>query len=320
MMKETGLANQTALANLGGTQKEIMQRLQGMKVELALVQSFFKEVMTPDIDYGVIPGTDKPTLLKPGAEKLCELYGYAITLASLDEEKDNATGFYRVRATVRLVSKATGLIIAEGVGEANTMEARYRWRWLADYKLPKDFSTAGLEFQTRTSKRGSSFKVYKVENDDPFTLWNTVLKMAKKRALIDATLSATRLSGMFGQDMEDIQAWQEKGVPIDAEFTVRDSEGEAAPPPEAPKVEPPATPTVAKGTATNTVRKDKAAASKRNYSEFWTVCNKAFGGEFGTRAKLKEMYDTESAQDLTDEQFEAVIAAAQAVVNGGKLV
>src|SRR5688572_15251827 len=34
---------------------------------------------TPDApegeDYGVIPGTKKPTLLKPGAEKICNVYG-----------------------------------------------------------------------------------------------------------------------------------------------------------------------------------------------------------------------------------------------------
>jgi hypothetical protein len=32
---------------------------------------------------------------------------------------------------------------------------------------------------------------------------NTIIKMAKKRAYIDATLSATRTSGIFTQDLED---------------------------------------------------------------------------------------------------------------------
>jgi len=34
---------------------------------------------------------------------------------------------------------------------------------------------------------------------------NTVLKIAKKRALVDATLSVTRSSGLFTQDVEDIE-------------------------------------------------------------------------------------------------------------------
>jgi hypothetical protein len=37
----------------------------------------------------------------------------------------------------------------------------------------------------------------------PFSLVNTLLKMARKRALIDAILSATRASRIFTQDIED---------------------------------------------------------------------------------------------------------------------
>jgi len=36
------------------------------------------------------------------------------------------------------------------------------------------------------------------------TLKNTILKMAKKRAKVDATLAATRSSGIFTQDIEDM--------------------------------------------------------------------------------------------------------------------
>ena len=39
---------------------------------------------------------------------------------------------------------------------------------------------------------------------NPFEIANTLLKMAKKRALIDAVLSATRSSDLFTQDMEDL--------------------------------------------------------------------------------------------------------------------
>ena len=44
----------------------------------------------------------------------------------------------------------------------------------------------------------------RIENDEIFSQRNTLLKMAKKRALVDAALSAGRLSDMFTQDMEDI--------------------------------------------------------------------------------------------------------------------
>jgi hypothetical protein len=39
------------------------------------VVEFVRTVMREGVDYGVIPGTDKHTLLKPGAEKLCTLFG-----------------------------------------------------------------------------------------------------------------------------------------------------------------------------------------------------------------------------------------------------
>ncbi len=39
---------------------------------------------------------------------------------------------------------------------------------------------------------------------DSYSLINTLLKMAKKRALVDAVLSATRSSGLFTQDIEEM--------------------------------------------------------------------------------------------------------------------
>ncbi len=46
----------------------------------------------------------------------------------------------------------------------------------------------------------------KLENDNPADDYNTVLKMAKKRALVDAVLTATAASDIFTQDLEDITA------------------------------------------------------------------------------------------------------------------
>lgn len=190
----------------GGTPQEMAARLEDMKTKLNLVQQFFKEVMVPGQDYGVIPGTDKPILLKPGAEKLNELYGYAPAVKSVEEITDKETGFYRARVTVALIHRRTGTFVAEGVGEANTSEGRYRYRWLSENKLPAGIDKSSLHAEEREGRYGR-YKTYRLENEDPWTLWNTVLKMAKKRALIDATLSATRSSGLFTQDVEDLKEW-----------------------------------------------------------------------------------------------------------------
>lgn len=208
---------------------DLSMRLADMKQNRGLTQQFFREVMVSGIDYGTIPGTDKPTLLKPGAESLCELYGYAPTIKHVEETRDYATGFLRSVVTIALVQRGSGEIVAEGIGECNTREARYFWRWIPEWTLRKDFPELWDARNTFKSKEGikrdrSKFTLYRIENDDPYTLWNTVTKMAKKRALVDATLSATRSSGIFTQGEAALNDW------IDADFeTIEDGDYEAKP-------------------------------------------------------------------------------------------
>ena len=54
--------------------------LPAMSMEVALARraaivEFTRRIMVRDQDFGEIPGTNKPTLLKPGAEKLCNFFG-----------------------------------------------------------------------------------------------------------------------------------------------------------------------------------------------------------------------------------------------------
>jgi len=206
-METTAIQEYRETLEIADTPQEMALKLTDMKTKLGLVQRFFKEVMVQNQDYGLIPGTDKPTLLKPGAEKLCEFYGYAPRVKHVEEEKNTETGFYRARVTVALVHRRSGVVVAEGVGEANTMEGRYRWRWVPEWKLPEGIDKSALYSEARKDKHGKTYRMYRLENQDPWTLWNTVLKMGKKRALIDAALSATRSSGIFTQDVEDLAEW-----------------------------------------------------------------------------------------------------------------
>lgn len=183
-----------------------------MKQKLNLTREFFREVMQEGVDYGIIPGTDKPTLYKPGAEGLCEFYNLAPTIGDKVEDKNHETGYYSVDITIRLIHRNTGTIIAEGVGHANTFESRYRWRWYSEYKLPKGLDKSTLFSEERDEwkngrKTGNTYTMYRVENDDMHSIWNTVLKMAKKRALVDAVLSATRSSGIFSQTEDELNAY-----------------------------------------------------------------------------------------------------------------
>jgi hypothetical protein len=146
-------------------------------------------------DYMTIPGTNKPSLVKPGAERTNAAFGCMATFEIIEKEVDHdrlnqyvkrswewhpeirgkkvwteeageSLGLYRYVIGCELVHRASGLVIGSGVGSCSTMEAKYI--------------------------------------DRPRDLENTVLKMGKKRAYIDATLTAFGLSEQFTQDMEDM--------------------------------------------------------------------------------------------------------------------
>ena len=78
-----------ALATM--TEQDFAARLAALKVGRQRVEMVQRELMDKKVDYGVIPGTDKPTLLKPGAEKLCLMYGLVATFDPVLEHGDGET-------------------------------------------------------------------------------------------------------------------------------------------------------------------------------------------------------------------------------------
>lgn len=201
--------------------------LQTAKARLLEFQQFVKFYLKDGEDYGIIPGTPKPTLLKPGADKLCELYGLADTYPDSrihrteDWTKDPPLFDYEV--TCVLIHKSAGFVVGEGMGSCNSYEGKYRWRD-ASRKCPKcsketiikgkeEYGGGWLCF-AKKGGCGAKFldadptimsqNVGRIANPDIADIKNTILKMAKKRAKIDATIAATRSSGIFTQDLEDI--------------------------------------------------------------------------------------------------------------------
>lgn len=91
-------------------------------------------------------------------------FSTSINIENRFENYDKKLVAYEVKVTVY---ESTGRIIAEGIGAANSLERKF---------LKGDF----------------------------FSQINTVLKMCKKRAYVDAILTATGSSALFVQDMEEI--------------------------------------------------------------------------------------------------------------------
>ena len=133
--------------------------------KISQFQQVIQNTLHQNHDYGIIPGTDKPTLLKPGAEKILMMMGLCSEFEIVDSTRDFEKGFFQYQVRCKLLKGDT--VITEGLGACNTREKKYM-------KM------------------------------DPYTMDNTVLKMAKKRALIDATLLVASLSDIFNQDLEDM--------------------------------------------------------------------------------------------------------------------
>ena len=165
------------------------------------LQAFVKTVMKAGVDYGVIPGTGgKPSLFQPGAQKLCEIYGFAVEYASVEGSIiDWQTPLFFFRKRCILTSRRDGRFVCDGVGSCNSREDRYTWRWLYPNEVPK-----GMDKSTLRTREKNKSTQYRVPNEDIYSLVNTMEKMAAKRALVHATLSATRSSGQFTQDVEDL--------------------------------------------------------------------------------------------------------------------
>ncbi|WP_089610071.1 hypothetical protein [Dehalobacterium formicoaceticum] len=190
----------------GSSALDMARRLEETKAKLILTKSFFESVMEKDVDYGTIPGTQKPSLLQPGADKLSNLYGFSKMIEEKQEKKDYDTGHYDVTVKVRLIHRGSQIIAGEGEGSCSTYESKYRYRWVPEWELLSSIDKDSLDYKEKIGKNGQ-FKVYRVENEDLFSQWNTVLKMATKRAFVAAILSATGLSGLFSQDDDDFNSW-----------------------------------------------------------------------------------------------------------------
>lgn len=139
------------------------------------------------MDYGVIPGTPKPSLFKPGAEKLTRLFGLGSRFTLIDKTLDGDRNFALFNYKCEIFHLKSGQVIAECEGTANSQEKKYKertvyiWNDKAKKKLPEKEATP------------------------VYDILNTLQKMAQKRAYVGAVILATGASDFFTQDIDDIE-------------------------------------------------------------------------------------------------------------------
>lgn len=188
------------------------------------MRDFIKSAMVAGRDYGVIPGTKKPTLLQPGAEKLMRFFSLDFVIVPGQHITDwtgqdhGGEPFFYYEFTGRAMRGSR--IIAECVGSCNSWEKKYRYRQgnrvcpnCGQPTIFKSKNDPGFYCWVKKGGCGSVFlpddeRITKqetgmVKNPDIFDTVNTLQKMSIKRSLVGVSLIACNAHEYFTQDVED---------------------------------------------------------------------------------------------------------------------
>ena len=194
------------------TNEQVVARV---AARVRMVNAIFKEIMVKDSDFGLVSGCgDKPALLKPGSEKLLMAFRVA---PQLKIEQTDLSGGHREIRVITTLCGPDGSMLGEGVGSCSTMESKYRYRNVADYtvqdcEIPQDSKERKAEYRAKGFGMKKVDGVWRwvkygddkrTENPDIADTYNTVLKMAKKRSIIDAVLTVFAASDIFTQDVDE---------------------------------------------------------------------------------------------------------------------
>ena len=158
-----------------------------------------KAMLVEGVDYGAIPGTDKPVLLKPGAEKICAFFGYAphYTSEIIEDWDGKMYGeplfYYKYTCTLAKDGKPVG----EGQGSCNSWESKYRHRWVQDppagvdkAALPRrDSTVVEFDFAISKAETGGQYGKPKTYWDD----WAAAIASGEAREVEKETRTGKKL-------------------------------------------------------------------------------------------------------------------------------
>jgi hypothetical protein len=163
-----------------------------------------RAVLVSGTDYGTIPGMgDKPSLFKPGAEKLIQWFGFGFENVrdEIERDGDGTRVGVTYRCTVyKQLADGRKVTVATCEGYAGFDEDKFF--------TPLEAARSKAEASERkwARKDGRAPNSAKWENASEYRApWNSVLKMAQKRALVGAAIDATAAAGLFTQDLEDMR-------------------------------------------------------------------------------------------------------------------
>ena len=168
---------------------------------LSLLEKLQTTVMKRGVDYDVILGTPKPTLLKPGAELIVRTFNMVphTVITNRTERLEFEIPYFQYDAECMLCNKYQAYL-GNGLGSCNSGEPSYAFKWVFQKELPEELKEKKDELQTSVLNGQISYRIESSRNDI-FGAVNAIQKRAKKRAFVDAVLGITGVSRLFTQDL-----------------------------------------------------------------------------------------------------------------------
>lgn len=173
------------------------------------VEKMVQDVMVEGRDYGKVEGITKRFLFKSGAEKLRKYFRLTAIVEDVHLTIYPEHPGHR-EVTVRMAIMYGDQVVAHGHGTCSTFETKYRYRSEntghevpGKYWQSRDVTLLGGPTYTARKTKKKWMIYQRVENPNIEDCWHTVLLIAKKRAEVNGTLSATAMSDRFSQD-EDL--------------------------------------------------------------------------------------------------------------------
>ena len=175
---------------------------------LTALTDYVNSKLIPGKDYFAVTEGQLPSLGKPGAEKINFIFRLVPKYKILSKTFRATEITYELQCD--LVNKITGEFSGSGVGACTSLEDKWCYLWKFEKDVPEHINIKDLEYkeffsQNMNQGRGGYYRKYRIPIDNHYNLANNMLKMAKKRAYVDATLSATMASFLFTQDIEERQ-------------------------------------------------------------------------------------------------------------------
>lgn len=161
---------------------------------------FTQSILKRDLDYGVIPGTPKPALLKAGAEKLRFAYALGVELDVVDKTVDLERPFidYTYKCTIK---SKQGQILSQCEGSCNSMEAKFGYTWLPVSELSQGTDISNLRQRTSGKKlQEFDFAISKGETGGQYgkpasywNMWKEAIKNNSARKIVKTSKSGKEM-------------------------------------------------------------------------------------------------------------------------------